>query len=236
VIYVGIDDTDTLDSRGTNQLAKHMARRLAGRYFCHRIVRHQLLDDPRVPYTSKNGSASLLFEYQGDAAPPAISSFADELAQMMLDNFIPGSDPGLCVTTTVAQPVIEFGRVCQREVVNKKMALQIAASAGVFLKDLGGTGDGIVGALAAVGIAASNDGGRIVQWRDWPDDLSGDQAVETLLQRDVGLREFETQQTVTTGRVDVGKHLRPNWVNGQCVLFVTRQPSQPNYWKALKRL
>src|SRR5437870_2586916 len=58
LIYVGIDDTDTLDTPGTNQLARALAAQIASTHECLLIVRHQLLDDPRVPYTSKNGSAS----------------------------------------------------------------------------------------------------------------------------------------------------------------------------------
>ena len=59
VIYVGIDDTDTLDTPGTNQLARALVRHVAGQYRCRLIVRHQLLEDPRVPCTSHNGSASI---------------------------------------------------------------------------------------------------------------------------------------------------------------------------------
>ncbi len=59
MIYVGLDDTDTLDSPGTNQLAKSIVAELADRFECLFILRHQLFDDPRVPYTSQNGSASV---------------------------------------------------------------------------------------------------------------------------------------------------------------------------------
>ena len=55
MIFVGIDDTDTLDTPGTNQLARALACRLSERCDLVRITRHQLLFDPRVPYTSKNG-------------------------------------------------------------------------------------------------------------------------------------------------------------------------------------
>ncbi len=67
MIFVGIDDTDTLGTPGTNQLARALVRRLAASYRPVRIVRHQLLFDPRVPYTSKNGSASLVLEPTGPA-------------------------------------------------------------------------------------------------------------------------------------------------------------------------
>ena len=61
MIYVGIDDTDVRDSPGTNQLARHLIRHLPADYEPVVAIRHQLLVDPRVPYTSKNSSASLLF-------------------------------------------------------------------------------------------------------------------------------------------------------------------------------
>ena len=61
MIYVGIDDTDTLDDPGTNQLARHMVRELAGQFRGRMILRHQLLEDPRVPCTKKNGCASIAF-------------------------------------------------------------------------------------------------------------------------------------------------------------------------------
>ena len=57
IITVGLDDTDILDSPGTNQIAKAIVEDLTDRFECVLILRHQLLNDPRVPYTSKNGSA-----------------------------------------------------------------------------------------------------------------------------------------------------------------------------------
>ena len=53
MIYVGLDDTDTLDDPGTNQLARHLVRELSGQFGGRMIVRHQLLEDPRVPCTKK---------------------------------------------------------------------------------------------------------------------------------------------------------------------------------------
>ena len=32
MIYVGIDDTDTLDDPGTNPLARHLVREMAGQF------------------------------------------------------------------------------------------------------------------------------------------------------------------------------------------------------------
>ncbi|MDP6556335.1 MAG: hypothetical protein QGG71_16820 [Pirellulaceae bacterium] len=237
MIYVGIDDTDTLDSRGTNQLAKAMARAVADEYVCHRIVRHQLLEDPRVPFTSKNGSASLVFEYRGSCAATCVDSLACTLRQIVRDDFIPGSDPGLCVATEVDAEVIAFAAQCEREFVTQEQARDTAARSGVFLEGLGGTNDGVIGALAAVGLAAANDGGRVVQWGNWPDDLTGTHPVDAVRERAIEIQQMNSSETVHVGCVDVGKHLRPNWRDGRCVLFVTSDHAQsdntPN-WKAVK--
>ena len=67
MIYVGIDDTDSLESRGTNQLALALVAQVAANWRPILILRHQLLQDPRVPMTRKNGSASILLEPRGVA-------------------------------------------------------------------------------------------------------------------------------------------------------------------------
>ena len=57
-IFLGLDDTDILGSPGTNQIAMGLAIKLKEIGIeTTMILRHQLWYDPRVPYTSKNGSA-----------------------------------------------------------------------------------------------------------------------------------------------------------------------------------
>lgn len=228
MILVGIDDTDVLGSLGTNQLARAIVRAAAPRWRCLRIVRHQLLDDPRIPYTSKNGSASIAFETPADD-PPQSRAAADDVRalteicrQVMRAWFIPGSDPGLCVTAEVPEAVTQFGLRCQRAVVTQAEARELAAVHGLHLEGLGGTDGGVIGALAAVGLAIGGDDGRIVQLAEWPDDLSGVQSIPDLQARGVEVRELDSEVVLHTGMVDVGKHLRPNRRAGRSVLFVRR--------------
>jgi hypothetical protein len=221
VIYVGIDDTDTLDTPGTNQLARALVRQVEGQYRCSLIVRHQLLEDPRVPCTSHNGSASigLLPENR-----PSIESLIEKLRAAMRDWFVPGSDPGLCVAAAVPQAVAEFGRRCKTDFVDQQEARDLAARHGLYLEGLGGTEGGVIGALAAVGLAAGGDDGRIVHIGQWPDDLAGTQEVARLEDRGVEVRCLGTGALVRSGLIDVGKHLRPNYRQGRIVLFV--QPAE----------
>ena len=234
MIYVGIDDTDTLDSPGTNQLARQIVCRLADRLRCVSIVRHQLLFDPRVPYTSKNGSASIRFER---LAPLTISDIIAAVRHTMQEWYVEGSDPGLVVTEQVPEEVTAYAVRCKHEIIEQREPRELAAKYGIHLEGLGGTEGGVIGALAAVGLIATENDGRVVQWQTWPDDLCGPTPIEVLEQRGVCARRYDAQAQVIGGLVDVGKKLRPNLVAGSCVLWV--EPAREAtfcHWNALKML
>lgn len=235
MIFVGIDDTDVVGTRGTNQLARAILRRLDRRAGRAVICRHQLLDDPRVPYTSKNGSASIQLPLLSSDDIPRLTG---EIRGVMRAWFVPGSDPGLCIAAAPSDAILAFGRLCQRQVVTRAQAHSAARSAGIYLEGLGGTEQGVIGALAAVGLVATGDDGRVVHLASWPypDDFSRAQQVSAVRAR--GVDSIECRQTgapVFDGLVDVGKHLRPNLRGGRIVLLVepAADPAGPP-WCAVK--
>lgn len=250
MILVGIDDTDSLESRGTNKLARELARQVSAKYRCRAIVRHQLLFDERIPFTSHNGSACLWLESRdGVATSDDLAALFAELRAGMLADFIPGSDPGLCLTTHATDTVIAWGQRCQREIVTQTDAREIASRCGVRLEGLGGTEGGVIGALAAIGLTAAGDDGRLVQWQEWSDDLTGPTPIEQLRGRGIEVRALSdveasnprparsNGQEVRSGIVDVGKHARPNLREHQAVLFVSSSPPETRglaEWTALK--
>jgi hypothetical protein len=233
MIFVGLDDTDTLETPGTNQLARRVAASLPPGFRAGFILRHQLLLDPRIPFTSRNGSASIALQSE-EAAPRA--ALLALLQRMMREWYVPGSDPGLCIAERVPPEVIAFGRRCQREPVRQEEARALARTAGLHLEGFGGTEDGVIGALAAVGLLAAGDDGRVVHlagWA-WPDAFSGPQPVEAIRSRGVErVLVAATGATVEQGVVDVGKHLRPSHRGGRIVLYV-EAVGAPGQWRALK--
>ncbi|HIJ41838.1 MAG TPA: hypothetical protein HPP90_12290, partial [Deltaproteobacteria bacterium] len=82
---------------------------------------------------------------------------------------------GVCVAPngeTDLSVLIDFGRLCTREVVGQKDALK--AASGFHLSGHGGTNDGIIGAAAAVGLTASGWNGRFIEFgglRDFPENV-----------------------------------------------------------------
>jgi hypothetical protein len=237
MIYVGIDDTDIKDSPGTNKLARHLIERLHPDYESLVAIRHQLLFDPRIPYTSKNSSASILFR---PAAGGGVKDLTDRIRRLMRAWFVEGSDPGLCVTERVPPEITAFGQRCKAEIVTQYDARSLAAEHGIHLEGLGGTEGGVIGALAAVGLVAGGEDGRVVNIGNWPDDLSGPQEVSTL--HDRGVAEIvcmDSHEPITDGCVDVGKHLRPNYRGRRVVLFVTPSPAESRdatAWQAVRLL
>ena len=234
MIYVGIDDTDMPGTPGTNQFAKALAARVANRYSCELIVRHQLLLAPGIPYTSKNSAASVLLRPHNS---PEIAPLIVTLRALVRERFVNGSDPGFCVATTVPDEIVAYGRRCQCELVTQGQARRLAAKHGIHLEGCGGTDDGVVGALAAVGLIAKRDDGRLVRIGDWPDDLSGRQDVAAVRARNVEVRCIETGRSVEAGVIDVGKHLRPNYREGNIVLFARPQSEncrRSSCWRAVR--
>jgi hypothetical protein len=118
--------------------------------------------------------------------------------------------------------------------VDQDEARALARAAGVRLEAFGGTEGGVIGALAAVGLFASGNDGRVVHregWR-WPDDFAGRQPVSAIRARGVDA-VLQGDATVEDGLVDVGKHLRPSYRQRRVVLFV-EPAGAAGEWRALK--
>jgi tRNA(Ile2) C34 agmatinyltransferase TiaS len=230
VIYIGIDDTDNKTSRGTGRLARAIAATLSERFKVRGITRHQLLVDPRVPYTSHNSSATLHLMENGDLD---LSALADEVQAMMLADFQAGSDPGLCVARAVTPEMAEFGARAKTQLVYQAEAREIAQRCDCILRGLGGTQDGVIGALAGVGLAATGQDGRFILLGAMRE-LDGVQTVQAVLNS--GITEVRSMdgQTLEDGLIDTGGRLRPAFREGRPILFVTRQPDNSTRWAQVK--
>lgn len=158
-----IDDTDNIDiKRGTGQLASLLAEEIEGKGWakCEPVTRHQLLVHPDVPYTSHNSAMC----FAADIVLEHLQDIIDYSGRFLERERAVGSDPGLCVVIPerLANPgwLIAYGFSAKQEVLNKDYAYSLAAELGVHLSEHGGTGDGVVGALAGTGLRLSGNDGR----------------------------------------------------------------------------
>jgi predicted GIY-YIG superfamily endonuclease len=160
--YIGIDDTDNLESRGTGHRARQLGTMLeeAGiaRLIC--ITRHQLLVHKDIPYTSHNSSACLLMDCE-PAKEAEITTFCRDF---LLRESAPGSDAGLCIASAevINNAVENWGKNAKKIVLNKPLAHELANLNHIFLEGLTGEKIGVIGALAAVGLRHAGNDGRVL--------------------------------------------------------------------------
>jgi tRNA(Ile2) C34 agmatinyltransferase TiaS len=226
ILYVGLDDTDIIGTPGTGHLARTIAGQLRSQFPLLGVTRHQLLFDPRVPCTKKNSSAGILFEVPADLT---VDSLFDELTRFVIDQSAEGSDPGLCLTTSVYDDVIAFGYKAKNEIVTQDEAIHLAAKNSILLSGLGGNEDGVIGALSAVGLAASGNDGRYVMVGK-SRDLQGLQPIAAVLAAGISSVRTEDGAVIQNGLLQTDQ-LRPARRNGKPVAVVQWTGS---YWMPLK--
>ena len=67
------------------------------------------------------------------------------MKKWLLEWFIEGSDPGLCVTDHVPDEIVAFGKRCKVDLIEQSEARELAAKHDIYLEGLGGTNQGIIG-------------------------------------------------------------------------------------------
>jgi hypothetical protein len=219
MIYVGIDDTDILESRGTGRLARNIAAEIAQKHEIFGVTRHQLFVHPDIPFTSHNSCAVI----HVNASPSYMEVIFATTKKFMLQDFIEGSDPGLAISSTeqLTPAAVAFGQDAKTMIVTQQRALDIACNCGIRVEGLGGTNGGIIGALAGIALASlSNDGRFLLKGKNR--ELVGLRSVSEII--DAGIDQILTLQgdKVNDGNVRVVKNATPSFIHGKAVLFVEK--------------
>lgn len=161
-IFLCIDDTDVIGSRGTGELAELIKENIENNQWgkTQSVTRHQLLVHEDIPYTSHNSCMCFTAEVNEQYIDDIInfsSAFLEKESEK-------GSDPGLCIAVidniTGIEKLKKFGRRAKKEVLTKEEAYKTAKELGIHLSEHGGTGQGIIGALAGVGLRMTGNDGR----------------------------------------------------------------------------
>lgn len=181
---IAIDDTDNLQSYSTGVIAESLSQiistKLGGN--CSDILRHQLLLDDRIKYTSHNSSMSFEVNSQNEILNEIIDTSKDFLEK----NHAEGSDPGLCIVKTSnlnqVEKLIEFGFKAKNIVIQMEEAYELAKKLNIHLSAHGGSGEGIIGALAGAGLRLSGNDGKYR--KTVPIDINGeDMSVNVLIKQ-----------------------------------------------------
>lgn len=160
---LAIDDTDQKDWPGTGHLLEKIRKNITenGWGITDCITRHQLFVHPSVPYTSHNSVMCFAGEI---SQKEKIEDIIDLTISYLKRESAPEADPGLCVVFPEElknpEKLITFGKKAKKEKLFKKDAYKLAEQLSIYLSEHGGTGDGIIGALAGTGLRLSGNDGR----------------------------------------------------------------------------
>jgi len=240
-LLISIDDTDNASSPGSGTVAEALTEELQKRdlALCSGITRHQLLVHPAIPYTSHNSAMCF----------PAICTTGklDEVILFSQDYLAGtaaiGSDPGLAVAVgngaLDTTSLISFGQRAKQCIVAKREAEDTARLAGVHLSAHGGSGEGIIGALAAIGLRLQGSDGRFRGWHalgatgtfTTPAQLCAHPFVDAVIS-DTG-----EQLTMHTPIILAEERVKTVLLNGQRVVPVARRDKQAGspLWTTLSK-
>ncbi|MBE0439755.1 MAG: hypothetical protein IBX57_08380 [Gammaproteobacteria bacterium] len=233
-LLIGIDDTDNLESRGTGFHARSIGAAMDENSWgeCNVITRHQLLVSPLVPFTSHNSAACITVATTHDHVD-AISNFCRDY---LIEESAEGSDPGLCIATTkqLSLAMIQFGFLAKRQVITQDDAHRVARQSNIYLQGLGGDHQGIIGALASVGLNGSGSDGRMLWLKGMRERAQQHVSVAELLD-DSGIDVIQTVegQVVTDGKliIEMGMWPRAIWTGGKATLIIQKSTENPDVWQ-----
>ena len=137
-----------------------------------------------------------------------------------------GSDPGLCVLIpeklSQREQLIAFGRKAKEVVLTKQDAYELAKNLRIHLSEHGGTGQGVIGALAGVALRLSGTDGRFKGKLKIKSDTNIISVGEILLQTSVdAVKSLDGTVLEVNELVKLGDTLKAVLMEGKCILPVT---------------
>lgn len=220
--YVCIDDTDELGSDiSTGEVAEELKRYVETHFApCTLVTRHQLFLDDAIPYTSHNSSmcftTSLSYEQKTDLIQYAVSYLESICA--------PSAQPGLCVgfekDLQDKRTLIQFGEAAKNKVLTKDEAYAMARFQNLHLSEHKNGGQGVIGALAGIGLRLQGNDGRVKGKLKIPDKTL---KVAELLERypEIGAVQRVTRENVPDQAIlQIDSALKMVWLDHKPVLLV----------------
>lgn len=177
---IGVDDTDAPGTEGTCRLAERLGLTLQQRHYGRlvSITRHMLLHHADIYYTTSNSAVCLLLDADADARRDLELTCREYLRRFSTT----ASDPGFALAAwkDVSPGVVSWGRQAKHIPLIRSSAIELARMHGISIAGFHGTGSGVIGALAAIGLYYSGNDG-IFTWLPGLAALQGTLTLPSLL-------------------------------------------------------
>jgi len=227
---LGIDDTDTQDSSSTVDLALTLGSQIESRTQAKllNISCHQLIQHPSITQNGRNIACCLFLDVEKEKHREI------DLAcrEILLRESAPGSNAGyaLAAWAQFDHELIVWGKTAKTNLLKRQDALDLARRCGLSTAGILGSGSGVIGALAAVGLRfEGNDG-----WIEWMPGLKGLFGTYTQIQltQYIQFDSIESQQGSRPAMDDLilFEHpVKPLLKDSKIILSVTRAKKGTEY-------
>jgi hypothetical protein len=169
---LGIDDTDSAQTADTSALALHLGHQLEHKMLARlvNISSHQLLQSPSILHTGENVTCCLLLDADMDKTRD-IDLVCREILHRESS---PIANPGyaLAAWNQFDPELVVWGKKAKINLLQRSDAISLARRCGISVAGINGSGAGVIGALAAIGLRyEGNDG--CIRWMPGLDVLNG---------------------------------------------------------------
>lgn len=158
---LAIDDSRQLDGGKAGVTAASLTKAIEdnGWGSCTIPSRHRLYPNPSTGCKKHNTARS----FSADIKEEKLSEFINYACNMIKKIVTPDSNTGLAIAVPEqienTDELIDYAYKAKEELVSKNEALELAKKPGIYLFELSGSGQGIIGALAGAGLnMTGNDG------------------------------------------------------------------------------
>ena len=158
--FIGVDDTDSPSSKGTGYLTRELCKEIEANNLGKviNITRHQLFVSEKIKYTNRNKSACI------EVNTTNLHELLNFCKEYVLRYAEPKANPVIisCLASEVSEAAIEFGKKAKSHVMNLKQAEVVLKNEGFNVVYIKKNKNGLVGALAAIGLRATGNDGRVI--------------------------------------------------------------------------
>lgn len=161
-IYVALDDSRQLDGGKAGETASLLGKYIEAQGWGRSAIpsRHRLYPHPETGCKKHNTARS----FAADIDEQYLNEFIDYACQLIRTTGTPDSNAGLAIAVPdlMENPdeLIEYAYRVKEGLVGKGEVLELAARPGLYVFELNGSGNGIIGALAAAGLRMTGNDGQ----------------------------------------------------------------------------
>ena len=222
-IYVGIDNTSNNESVGTAKFARSIATKISDKYPIYGVSRHQFYQHPDINYSTHNFGAVIHINLD-DAK--YVDKIFMTIKKIIESEYNEGSNPclGVSHTNQITPAVINYGHDAKKSILTHKRAYNLALNSHIKLEGFGKTKNGVIGAIAGIGLAATRNDGRFLQIGSIRS-IKEPQPVENFIAAGVEKIFTLDGRRITEGIIfnNDNKPVKPSPINGEIILFVSEE-------------